>query len=112
MLWDDIRRHADLSHSGRRSSPHFLGAVVLQNQSSLKLVGDCPGHRMQLARAAQEGTLFHNTFKQKRFGEVQLIHGADVQFANALRVMARRGPANRTISLLAGKAHFPATNLQ
>jgi hypothetical protein len=31
---------------------------------------------------------------------------------NVSPVTARRGPANRTISLLAGKAHLPATNLQ
>jgi uncharacterized protein with ParB-like and HNH nuclease domain len=40
MLWDDIRRHANLRHSGMRSSPHFLGAVVLQNQSAS--VGNLP----------------------------------------------------------------------
>ena len=40
MLWEDIRRHADLRHSGKRSSPHFLGAVVLQNQSAS--VGNLP----------------------------------------------------------------------
>jgi hypothetical protein len=40
MLWDDIRRQADLRHSGERSSPHFLGAVVLQNQSAS--VGNLP----------------------------------------------------------------------
>ena len=33
MLWDDIRRHAELRLSGKRPSPHFLGAVVLQNQA-------------------------------------------------------------------------------
>ena len=40
MLWDDIRRHAELRHSGKPSSPHFLGAVVLQNQSAS--VGNLP----------------------------------------------------------------------
>jgi len=40
MPWDDIRRHADLRHTGKRSSPHFLGAVVLQNQSAS--VGNLP----------------------------------------------------------------------
>ncbi|MFI6678708.1 DUF262 domain-containing protein [Kribbella sp. NPDC050470] len=40
MLWDDIRRHANLRHSGMRPSPHFLGAVVLQNQSAS--VGNLP----------------------------------------------------------------------
>lgn len=39
MLWQDVRRHAEVRHSGRRTSPHFLGAVVLQNQSS---VGNLP----------------------------------------------------------------------
>ncbi|WP_439937088.1 GmrSD restriction endonuclease domain-containing protein [Nocardia sp. N13] len=40
MLWEDIRRHADLRRQGRKSSPHFLGAVVLQNQSAS--VGNLP----------------------------------------------------------------------
>lgn len=40
MLWDDIRRHADLKRVGKHSSPHFLGAVVLQNQSAS--VGNLP----------------------------------------------------------------------
>lgn len=62
--------------------------VVLQNKSALILVGDWPGHRNQLPRAAREGALLETTFKQKRFGDVQLIQGDDVQFSEALRVMA------------------------
>lgn len=33
MLWDDLRRHAELRLRGKRPTPHFLGAVVLQNQA-------------------------------------------------------------------------------
>lgn len=40
MLWDDIRRHAELRLTGKGASPHFLGAVVLQNQSAS--VGNLP----------------------------------------------------------------------
>src|SRR4051794_20396945 len=40
VLWDDIRRHAELRLSTKGSSPHFLGAVVLQNQSAS--VGNLP----------------------------------------------------------------------
>jgi hypothetical protein len=40
MLWDDIRRHAELKYLGKDSSPHFLGAVVLQNQAAS--VGNLP----------------------------------------------------------------------
>lgn len=40
MLWDDIRRQAELTHEGGPTSPHFLGAVVLQNQAAS--VGNLP----------------------------------------------------------------------
>jgi hypothetical protein len=64
--------------------------VVLQDKSALILVGDWPGHRNQLPRAAKEGALLQATFKQKRFGDVQLVLGDDVKFSEKLRVMADR----------------------
>ncbi|MCA1568648.1 MAG: CHAT domain-containing protein [Acidobacteria bacterium] len=62
--------------------------VVLQDKSALILVGDWPGHINEIPKAAREGDLLKSTFRQKRFGEVKLIKGNDVQFSEALRVMA------------------------
>ena len=39
QLWDDIREKADARLANQKATPHFLGAVVLEPQPRVGLVG-------------------------------------------------------------------------
>ena len=93
VFMQDVRRGSPaLGDFLRRDDPEELEHSVLEllkRRSALIFEGSWPGHASELPQATREAQLLESSFKA-RFGQAKRVRGDDVEFSDAMRLMADR----------------------